>query len=50
MRAALAAGMTPIQVPDMLEPDESVRALGHRIVVSLGEARSLLEARLAGLL
>jgi HAD superfamily hydrolase (TIGR01509 family) len=47
VRAALAAGMTPIQVPDLLEPDEEVRALGHRIVVSLGEAQTLLEAQLA---
>lgn len=47
VRAALAAGMTPVQVPDMLPPDEAVRALGHRIVASLGEAQRLLEARLA---
>ncbi len=47
VRAALAAGMTAIQVPDLLEPDDEVRALGHRIVVSLGEARNLLEAQLA---
>jgi HAD superfamily hydrolase (TIGR01509 family) len=47
VRAALAAGMTPIQVPDMLEPDDDVRALRHRIVGSLGDAQQLLEARLA---
>jgi len=47
VRAALAAGMTPIQVPDLLEPDEEVRALRHRIVDSLGDAQRLLEARLA---
>ena len=47
VRAALAAGMTPVQVPDMLAPDEEVRALGHRIVASLAEAQRLLEARLA---
>ncbi|UWX03912.1 HAD family phosphatase [Pseudoxanthomonas sp. NC8] len=47
VRAALAAGMTPIQVPDLLEPDDEVRALRHRIVQSLGEAQRLLEARLA---
>nr|WP_281383388.1 HAD family phosphatase [Pseudoxanthomonas broegbernensis] len=47
VRAALAAGMTPVQVPDMLQPDAQVRALGHRIVASLDEARRLLEARLA---
>lgn len=46
VRAALAAGMTPIQVPDLLEPDEAVRALGHRIVDSLVDAQRLLEAHL----
>ena len=46
VRAALAAGMTPVQVPDLLEPDEDVRALAHRIVASLGDAQRLLEARL----
>jgi HAD superfamily hydrolase (TIGR01509 family) len=47
VRAALAAGMTPVQVPDMLEPDAAARALGHRIVVSLGDAQRLLAARMA---
>lgn len=47
VRAALAAGMTPIQVPDLLEPDDGVRALSHRIVASLGDAQRLLEARVA---
>lgn len=47
VRAALAAGMTPVQVPDMLVPDADARALGHRIVGSLGDAQRLLEARLA---
>lgn len=47
VRAALAAGMTPIQVPDLLAPDAEVRALGHRIVASLHDARELLQARWA---
>ena len=46
VRAALAAGMLPVQVPDLLPPDARVRALGHRIVDSLGEAQRLLEASL----
>ncbi len=46
VRAALAAGMTPIQVPDLLVPDADVRALGHRIVDSLAAAQRLLEAQL----
>ena len=46
VRAALAAGMLPVQVPDLLPPDAAVRALGHRIVGSLAEAQRLLEASL----
>lgn len=41
-RAALAAGMTAIQVPDLVHPDAALRALGHRIVASLHDARTLL--------
>jgi beta-phosphoglucomutase-like phosphatase (HAD superfamily) len=47
VRAALAAGMTPIQVPDLVKPDAASRALGHRIVASLDEARALIEPALA---
>lgn len=46
VRAALAAGMYPIQIPDLLEPDDAVRALGHTILPSLHDARTLLEQRL----
>jgi len=45
VRAALAAGMIPVQVPDMVAPDAAVRGLGHRIVASLADAQRLLEAR-----
>ncbi|TYT26120.1 HAD family phosphatase [Luteimonas viscosa] len=48
VRAALAAGMTPVQVPDMLAPDAAARALGHRIVDSLDDALRLLDARFVG--
>lgn len=44
VRAALAAGMTPIQVPDLVVPDDTARALGHRIVDSLVHARELIAA------
>jgi len=47
VRAALAAGMTAVQVPDLLTPDDAVRALGHRIVGSLEEAQGLLAPWLA---
>lgn len=41
-RAALAAGMTVIQVPDLVLPDDAQRALGHRIADSLMDAHALL--------
>ncbi len=47
VRAALAAGMHPIQIPDLLLPDEEVHALGHTILPSLHDVRLLLELRLA---
>lgn len=47
VRAALAAGMTPIQVPDLIEPDDATRALGHRIVANLAEAYALVTPQLA---
>ncbi|WP_312707244.1 HAD family phosphatase [Stenotrophomonas sp.] len=42
IRAAVGAGMTAIQVPDLVRPDDALRALGHRIVDSLLDARTLL--------
>ncbi|MET0290661.1 MAG: HAD family phosphatase [Pseudoxanthomonas sp.] len=47
VRAALAAGMTVIQVPDLVAPDDAQRALGHRIVDSLLDVRALLAAQVA---
>lgn len=47
VRAALAAGMTPIQVLDLVAPDAATRALGHRIVPSLRQAQGLLAPALA---
>jgi hypothetical protein len=34
--------MTAIQVPDLVHPDDALRALGHRIVDSLQDAHALL--------
>ncbi|MGE8218286.1 MAG: HAD family hydrolase [Stenotrophomonas acidaminiphila] len=48
VRAALAAGMTVIQVPDLLQPDADVRALGHAIAGSLHDVRGLLLPLLDG--
>ncbi len=44
VRAALAAGMHAIQVPDLAQPDARVRALGHRIASSLHDVRPLIAA------
>ena len=35
VRAAHAAGMTVIQVPDMTQPTADLRALGHIVLASL---------------
>jgi HAD superfamily hydrolase (TIGR01509 family) len=42
VRSALAAGMTPIHIPDLLAPSNDVRALGHRIVATMDGAHALL--------
>jgi HAD superfamily hydrolase (TIGR01509 family) len=47
VRAALAAGIRVIQIPDLLPADAEVRALGHRIMASLTEVQQLLQAQLA---
>ncbi|MGH8055557.1 MAG: HAD family hydrolase [Stenotrophomonas sp.] len=46
IRAALGAGMTAIQVPDLVHPDDTVRALGHRIAGSLHDVHALLQPML----
>jgi HAD superfamily hydrolase (TIGR01509 family) len=42
VRAAVAAGMTVVQVPGLVTPSEEVRALGHHIVESLTQVGDLL--------
>ena len=44
VRSALSAGATVIQIPDLVEPAEEIRELGHRIVSSLDEVRRALAA------
>ncbi|GAA5187608.1 HAD family phosphatase [Ferrimonas gelatinilytica] len=34
-RAAVAAGMITYQIPDLVQPDETTRALGHRVLPNL---------------
>lgn len=45
VRAALAAGMQVIQIPDIVKPDASFRALGHTIMPSLKSVISHLDGR-----
>jgi len=44
VRAAHAAGMSVIMVPDLKPPADEVRTLAHRVVTSLHEAKQALEA------
>ena len=44
VRSALSAGCMVYQVPDLVEPDDELRRLGHRIKASLHDVLALLEA------
>lgn len=46
VRAALAADYSAIQIPDLVEPDDAVRALGHTILPSLEAAVQVLRGAL----
>jgi HAD superfamily hydrolase (TIGR01509 family) len=43
--AAAAAGMTPIMVPDLLEPTPEIRALAAAVVPTLAEALEFIRGR-----
>lgn len=45
VRAASAAGMMTVMVPDLLDPTEEMRSLCVRIAADLHEVRALLEAQ-----
>lgn len=47
VRAALAADYSVIQIPDLVEPDAALRALGHAILPSLEAAATVLRDALA---
>jgi beta-phosphoglucomutase-like phosphatase (HAD superfamily) len=40
--SAHSAGLTVIQVPDVLEPSAKVKSLGHRILKSLADVQEML--------
>jgi HAD superfamily hydrolase (TIGR01509 family) len=42
VRSALAAGLTVIQIPDLIQPSAEVRAFGHQIMKSLSEVKQYL--------
>jgi len=44
IRAAHAARMIPIMVPDLKQPDETIRRLAYRVVRNLDEARDVIAA------
>ena len=44
IRAAHAAGMKPVMIPDLIQPDEEISALLYRKYDSLLELRDALEA------
>ncbi len=48
VRSATAAGCRVFQVPDLLPPDDAVRAIGHVILDSLHDADALLRNVLGG--
>lgn len=45
IRAANAAGMHPVMVPDLLEPDDEIKALYEEIFPSLVEVRKYFEGK-----
>jgi beta-phosphoglucomutase-like phosphatase (HAD superfamily) len=46
IRAAHRAGMHPIMVPDMQQPDDEMRGLAEVIVENLPDAMDYLRARM----
>ncbi len=42
IRAAHSAGMIPIMIPDLAQPNEEIRSLAYAVVSSLHEARRLI--------
>ncbi|MEM7134059.1 MAG: HAD family phosphatase [Chloroflexota bacterium] len=42
IKAAHAAGMIPVNIPDLKEPSDEVRALAYRILSNLHEVKNLL--------
>lgn len=45
VRSAIGANMTTFQIPDLVEPCDEVKALGHQVLPSLKNALSYLKAQ-----
>ncbi|MBX2824319.1 MAG: HAD family phosphatase [Gammaproteobacteria bacterium] len=43
VRAAVAAGMQTIQIPNLLQPDDELRTLGHRVYQQIDDVIPLLQ-------
>jgi beta-phosphoglucomutase-like phosphatase (HAD superfamily) len=39
VKAAVAAGMTVVQIPDLVQPDEALLSLGHIVLDSLSDVQ-----------
>jgi beta-phosphoglucomutase-like phosphatase (HAD superfamily) len=48
IRSAYAAGMIPVMVPDLKQPDAEIRALAYRVVPNLDGARDAIATLLDG--
>ena len=48
IRAAHAAGMIPIMVPDLKQPDDEIRALAYRVVPNLDGVRQVITTLIQG--
>jgi beta-phosphoglucomutase-like phosphatase (HAD superfamily) len=48
VRAAHAAGMMPVMVPDLIQPSDEVRALCVRVVPDLHEVLAIIRRNAAG--
>ena len=44
VKAAVAAGMTTFQIPDLVEPDQDTIILGHQIAANLNQVLDILKA------
>jgi len=44
VKAAVAAGMKVVQIPDLVEPDSELLALGHEVLESLDDVIEFIKS------